>query len=227
MILGCVCVCTLFLLAAPSPKEKPVHVKVDYDEAKKKRILKMSWLPDLSHGDLSLKRKEVARDRKHKWIFKLTNDDRFDRLVKMCAKRLGTGATLDVFGQLGRETGVKEFNALIRMNIKKARATDDEYVAIEEMSKAFHLLKKMWERGFQIEEQTYQPLLRYVIDMGMVQEFQLFSDMIKAENPRSTSRLGYYEMLLWIRVNNEEMIRDICEYITVEDSEDTAAIRGW
>ncbi|XP_052115337.1 pentatricopeptide repeat-containing protein At4g04790, mitochondrial isoform X2 [Arachis duranensis] len=32
-------------------------------------------------------------------------------------------------------------------------------------------------------------------------------------------------MLLWIRVEDEEMIRDICEYITVEDGQDTAAMR--
>ncbi|KAG4108892.1 hypothetical protein GLYMA_U031131v4 [Glycine max] len=32
-------------------------------------------------------------------------------------------------------------------------------------------------------------------------------------------------MLLWLRVGDEEMIQDICEYITVETSEDTSALR--
>ncbi|XP_061370061.1 pentatricopeptide repeat-containing protein At4g21880, mitochondrial-like, partial [Gastrolobium bilobum] len=143
----------------------------------------------------------------------------------MCSNKLGSGTTIDLFGYLGRETGVKEYNALLKMCVKRARATNDEYISIEELSKAYHLFKSMRECGFQLEEQTYCPLLRYIIDMGLVQEFQLFSDMIKAENPSSTSRLGYYEMMLWLRVNNEEMIRDICEYITVEDSDDTSALR--
>ncbi|XP_015953570.2 pentatricopeptide repeat-containing protein At4g04790, mitochondrial isoform X1 [Arachis duranensis] len=187
------------------------------------KVADFTWCPDLSPGYLLTKRRGLARERKNKWIFKLSHDERFDRLVKMCAKRLGTGTTLDVFRQLGRETGVKEFNALIKMSIQKARTTNNEYIAIEELSKAFHLLENMKECGFKLEEETYQPLLRYVIDMGMVKEFQLFSDVVRAEC--SVSRLGYYEMLLWIRVEDEEMIRDICEYITVEDGQDTAAMR--
>ncbi|KAL4328198.1 hypothetical protein AHAS_Ahas13G0176100 [Arachis hypogaea] len=204
-------------------KEEPVVEEVDYRKAKMEKVADLTWCPNLSPGYLLTKRRGLARERKSKWIFKLSHDVRFDRLVKMCAKRLGTGTTLDVFRQLGRETGVKEFNALIKMSIQKARTTDNEYIAIEELSKAFHLLENMKECGFKLEEETYQPLLRYVIDMGMVKEFQLFSDVVRAEC--SVSRLGYYEMLLWIRVEDEEMIRDICEYITVEDGQDTAAMR--
>ncbi|XP_057752702.1 pentatricopeptide repeat-containing protein At4g04790, mitochondrial-like [Arachis stenosperma] len=204
-------------------KEEPVVEEVDYRKAKMEKVADFTWCPDLSPGYLLTKRRGLTRERKNKWIFKLSHDERFDRLVKMCAKRLGTGTTLDVFRQLGRETGVKEFNALIKMSIQKARTTNNEYIAIEELSKAFHLLENMKECGFKLEEETYQPLLRYVIDMGMVKEFQLFSDVVGAEC--SVSRLGYYEMLLWIRVEDEEMIRDICEYITVEDGQDTAAMR--
>ncbi|KAL1363219.1 hypothetical protein HN51_011404 [Arachis hypogaea] len=218
------------IVYSPSPAEEPVVVKeepvveeVDYRKAKMEKVADFTWCPDLSPGYLLTKRRGLARERKNKWIFKLSHDERFDRLVKMCAKRLGTGTTLDVFRQLGRETGVKEFNALIKMSIQKARTTNNEYIAIEELSKAFHLLENMKECGFKLEEETYQPLLRYVIDMGMVKEFQLFSDVVRAEC--SVSRLGYYEMLLWIRVEDEEMIRDICEYITVEDGQDTAAMR--
>lgn len=206
-------------------KNGPAPQETDDCKEKRKQALHLPWLLDLSHGNMSVKRKEVTRERKQKWIFNYTGNDRFDRLVKMCTSKLGTGATLDLFGKLGRATGVKEYNALIKVCIKNARETDDEYVAIEEMSKAFHTFKSMRECGFPLEEITYRPLLRYLNDMGLVQEFQLFSDVIKAENPRSASRLGYYEMMLWIRVNNEEMIRDICEYITVEDSEDTSALR--
>ncbi|XP_057748974.1 pentatricopeptide repeat-containing protein At4g04790, mitochondrial-like isoform X2 [Arachis stenosperma] len=207
-------------------KEEPVVEEVDYGKAKMEKVIDFTWSPNLSAGDLLFRRKDVvAHERKSKWILKLKLEDRSDRLVKMCVKKLGTGVTFDVFRQLGRETDVKEFNALIKMSIQKARTTNNEYVAIEELSKAFRLLENMKECGYKLEEETYQPLLRYVIDMGMVKEFQLFSDVVRAENPCSVSRLAYYEMLLWIRVEDEEMIRDICEYITVEDGQDTSAMR--
>ncbi|KAL1325392.1 hypothetical protein AAHE18_13G157700 [Arachis hypogaea] len=141
-------------------KEEPVVEEVDYRKAKMEKVADLTWCPNLSPGYLLTKRRGLARERKSKWIFKLSHDVRFDRLVKMCAKRLGTGTTLDVFRQLGRETGVKEFNALIKMSIQKARTTDNEYIAIEELSKAFHLLENMKECGFKLEEETYQPLLR-------------------------------------------------------------------
>ncbi|XP_022634393.1 pentatricopeptide repeat-containing protein At4g04790, mitochondrial isoform X3 [Vigna radiata var. radiata] len=192
------------------------YKEVDQEE-KRKSALDIPWMADLSHSNLSVKRKEVMRERKHKWIFKYSCNDRFNRLIKLCAHRLGATKTVNVFSHLGRKTGVKEYNALIKVCIEKARATDDEYIAVNEMSKAFHLFKSMRDFGCPLEEQTYGPLLCYLIDMGLVQEFQLFSDVIKAENPRSASRLGYYEMLLWLRVDNEEMIRDICEFIIVDD----------
>lgn len=195
------------------------------DEEKEKRVVEIPLIRDIHHSDLSKKRNESSRERKHKWIFKDTGGERSDRLLKICAKKLGTTTTVDVFGYLGRETGVKEYNGLIKLCIKKVRETNDENVCIEEMNKIYNLLKLMRECGFQIEEQTYRPLFEYIIDMGFVQEFELFYDVIKAGNPSSISRLGYYEMLLWMRVNNEEMIRDICEYITVEESKDTFALR--
>ncbi|XP_058730510.1 pentatricopeptide repeat-containing protein At4g21880, mitochondrial-like [Vicia villosa] len=206
------------------PVKKLVGEKVD-DEEKEKSIVEIPLILDFAHGDSSIKRKEVARERKQKWIFKDTGGERSDRLIKICARKLGATPTVDMFGRLGRETGLKEYNSLIRLCIKKARETDDEYIATDELGKTYHLLKLMRECGLQLEEQTYRPLLEYIIDMGLVQEFQLFYDVIQAGNPSSISRLGYYEMLLWIRVNNEEMIRDICEYITVEDSRDTTSLR--
>jgi len=199
--------------------------EVDHEE-KRKSAVAIPWLPDLSHGKLLAKR-ELVRERKSKCISKYSRTHRFHRLIKLCADKLGTTQAVNVLGQLGRKTGVNEYNALIKVCVQKARVTDDEYIALSEMSKAFHLFKSMRDCGYPLEEQTYDPLLRYIIDMGLVQEFQLFSDFIKAENPGLASRLGYYEMLLWLRVDNEEMIRDICEFITVDDREDTSALRGW
>uniref|UniRef100_A0A367GL20 Pentacotripeptide-repeat region of PRORP domain-containing protein n=1 Tax=Glycine max TaxID=3847 RepID=A0A367GL20_SOYBN len=186
---------------ASKEDKRSASEEIDDDDEKRQRAVDIPWIPGLSHGKLWVKRKEVARERKQKWIFKCTSDDRFDRLIKMCADKLGAGKTVYVFGHLGRETGVKEYNALIKMCIKKARATDDEFIGVREMSKAFHLFKSMRDLGYPLEEKTY------------------------AENPSSASQLGYYEMLLWLRVGDEEMIQDICEYITVETSEDTSALR--
>ncbi|KAK7345976.1 hypothetical protein VNO80_20489 [Phaseolus coccineus] len=198
--------------------------EVDHEE-KRKSAVGLPWMPDLCHGKLLGNRKELVRERKRKWIFKYSSTDRLYRLIKLCSDKLGTTQTVNVLGQLGRKAGVEEYNALIKVCVQKARVTDDEYIALSEMSKAFHLFKSIRDCGYPLEEQTYDPLLRYIIDMGLVQEFQLFSDIIKAENPGSASRLGYYEMLLWLRVGNEEMIRDICEFITVDDREDTSALR--
>jgi hypothetical protein len=215
----------VLFLSVASLVEKVDCEGVD-DEEKEKRVVEIPLIRDIHHSDLSKKRNESSRERKHKWIFKDTGGERSDRLLKICAKKLGTTTTVDVFGYLGRDTGVKEYNGLIKLCIKKIRETNDENVCIEEMNKIYNLFKLMRECGFQLEEQTYRPLFEYIIDMCFVQEFKLFYDVIKAGNPSSISRLGYYEMLLWIRVNNEEMIRDICEYITVEESKDTSALRG-
>ncbi|XP_061341805.1 pentatricopeptide repeat-containing protein At4g21880, mitochondrial-like [Gastrolobium bilobum] len=138
---------------------------------------------------------------------------------------LGTEATLELFGKVGREPGMKGYNALVEICIAKARGTDDEDIVIEEMGKVFHLFKSMREQGLQPEEQTYRPLLLYIIDMRMVEEFQFFCHVIKDGNPNSTTRLGYYEMLLWLRVNNEEKIQDLCNYIAENDGEDTSDLR--
>ncbi|CAL0333813.1 unnamed protein product [Lupinus luteus] len=217
--------CTLVKLQGAPSRECAGPQETDDSEEKRKSALDIPWLTDRLDGDFSHKRKETSRERKHKCIFKFSGDGRFDRVADMCSQKLGTGATLDVFSKLGRLTGVKEYNALIKVCIKNARGTDDESVAVDEIVKAFHIFKSMRERGFPLEEQTYSPVLRYLNDMGFVREFELFSNVIKAENPNSASRLAYYEMMLWIRVSNEEMIQDICEYITVENSEDTSALR--
>ncbi|XP_027346358.1 pentatricopeptide repeat-containing protein At4g04790, mitochondrial-like [Abrus precatorius] len=214
----------LSAILCPTQEKKPDSEEID-DEEKGIKKLDMPWIADLPPGNLVIKRKELARQRKQKWFFTYTNDIRFTKLINLCANKLGTRKTVNVFGHLGRQTGVKEYNALIKMCVEKARATDDEFIAVKEMSKAFHLVKSMKEFGYPLEEKTYGPLLQYIIDMGLVEEYQLFSDFIRAGNPSSAPRLGYYEMLLWLRVNNEEMIRDICEYITVEDGEDTSALR--
>ncbi|KAE9458187.1 hypothetical protein C3L33_09911, partial [Rhododendron williamsianum] len=142
-------------------------------------VLDTPWFSTLSHSNISLRRKEVSRDRKQKWIFKSTQTHRFDRLVKMCGQKLGTDATIQVFGKLGRETGVKEFNALIGLCIAKARETRYEDVWLQEISKVYKILMLMRERGFKLEEESYGPFLMLLIDMEMVEEFHFFCGAIR------------------------------------------------
>ncbi|XP_077219866.1 pentatricopeptide repeat-containing protein At4g04790, mitochondrial-like [Tasmannia lanceolata] len=184
-------------------------------------VLDIPWFSNMSHTCISQRRKELSRERKQKWIFKNTQTHRFERLVRMCAQKLGPEATLEVFGKLGRETGVTEYNALIKLCIEEARRRSDEEDCIEQIHNAFQLFRSMREQGFQLEEETYSPFLMYLIDMEMVQEFHFFSKFVKDENPGSFPRLGYYEMLLWIRVNDEEKVQDLCNSVGVDSGPDS------
>lgn len=196
------------------------------DEKSLKEVLNIPWFSELSHNNISVNRKEVSRERKQKWIFKSTQGNRFSRLITMCGQKLGTETTVQVFGKLGRETGLKEYNALIGLYIQRARTSNDEDIALEQIHKAFRIFESMREQGFQLEEETYGQFLMYLIDVGMVEEFHFFCEVIRKENPRSLSRLGYYEMLLWLGVNNEEKICELCNYIAVDDGGDKSNLRG-
>ncbi|EEF39536.1 pentatricopeptide repeat-containing protein At4g04790, mitochondrial isoform X2 [Ricinus communis] len=179
------------------------------------------WFQNLSHGNVNQQRKEVSRTRKQKWIFSSGQKTRFDQLIRMIDQKLGSEAILELFSKLGRETGVKEYNALIKILIEKARASDDKDVALKHIIVAFEFLKLMKEEGFRIDEETYSPFLMYLIDMGMVTEFGSFCEAIEENDSSSLARLGYYEMLLCIRVNNEEKIRELCSYIANNNLNET------
>ncbi|GMJ10285.1 hypothetical protein HRI_004697700 [Hibiscus trionum] len=162
----------------------------------------------------------ISCERKQKGVYKKTQVGRLYRLTKMCVDKLGIKATMEVFDKLGRDTGLKDYNALIEVCVEKARTSKDEDDALEHMYEAFRTFNIMRERGFKVEEGTYSPLLMYFIDTAMVEEFFFFCGLIKEGNPNSVARLGYYEMLLWTRVNNEEKIREICNSISAGDEED-------
>ncbi|KAJ0048738.1 hypothetical protein Pint_17054 [Pistacia integerrima] len=180
-------------------------------------VLGIPWFSTVSNNNISQLRTEVLPERRQKWIFKNTETHRSEKLVNLCANKLGTDATLNEFGRLGRETGVKEYNSLIRICIERAKDCDHEDVALEEqICKAFQLLNFMKDQGFQLEEETYGPLLMYLIDMGMIEEFHFFRKAIESGNSRSDPRLGYYEMLLWIRVNDEEKIQELCNCTAID-----------
>ncbi|XP_027342795.1 pentatricopeptide repeat-containing protein At4g04790, mitochondrial-like [Abrus precatorius] len=189
------------------------------------RMPNPSWLSGISQSNVLIQWKEQSRKKKQKLVFELVQEKRFQKLIEICAKILGPEPTLELFGKVGREPGIKGYSALVEMCIDKAKGTDDEDIAIEAMGKVFHLFKSMSEQGLELEEQTYRPLLLYIIDMCMVEEFQFFCDVIENENPSSVTRLGYYEMMLWLRVNNEEKIQGLCNYIVENNGEDMSDLR--
>ncbi|XP_012841723.1 PREDICTED: pentatricopeptide repeat-containing protein At4g21880, mitochondrial-like [Erythranthe guttata] len=183
-------------------------------------VLDMPWLEKMTNNSIAEWRKEFSRDRKQKWVFKSTQTNRFGRMVNVCADKLGPDAAVEVFGKLGQETGLKEYNSLISICIKKARGTTDEDVSTEQIYRAYQIFISLREKGFKIEEETYGQFLMYLIDFGMVEEFFFFHEIIKADNSDSLPRLAYYEMLLWIRVNNEVKIQELCLSAVADDAED-------
>ncbi|GAB4854927.1 hypothetical protein Ancab_023516 [Ancistrocladus abbreviatus] len=198
--------------------------EADVDKSTEK-VLDLPWFSSRLRSGPSLQRKEVGRVRKQKWIFKNTQESRFGRLVRMCAETLGADAIIWMFGRLGRETGPKEYNAFISLCIETAKKTEDEEVLLEQTYKAYQLFKSMKEQGFPIEEETYGPFLMYLIDMQATEEFYFFLGIIRDENPSSNVRLGYYEMLLWIEVDNEEKIHELIHQITAGNSEGGSVLR--
>ncbi|XP_025701657.1 pentatricopeptide repeat-containing protein At4g04790, mitochondrial isoform X1 [Arachis hypogaea] len=185
----------------------------------------ISWLSNIYNNNLLLQRKGHSRKKKQRHLFEFSQENRFNKLVRICAKVLGPEATIALFGKVGRDPGIKGYNELIEMCIEKARESSDEDIVIEELGKVFHLFKLMGERGFRLEEQSYRPLLLYTIDMCMVEEFHFFYDAIKDQNASLITRLGYYEMMLWLRVNNEEKIQEICNLIAENDGEEISDLR--
>uniref|UniRef100_J3L9D1 PROP1-like PPR domain-containing protein n=2 Tax=Oryza brachyantha TaxID=4533 RepID=J3L9D1_ORYBR len=191
----------------------------DSEDAEKfvvNKILGTEWfaVPPPSKP-LTTWRRAVARERKKRYIFKNTESRRFTRLMQECARKLGAEPALEFFGKLGRDTGTKEFNALIRICLRKAKACSDIDSAVEHIYRAYHLFEMMRDRGFQIVEDNYGPFLLYLVDVGMSEEFEMFSVFLKDANPQSNSRIAYYEMLLWIGAQDEEKIQQLCH--SVED----------
>ncbi|KAK9673981.1 hypothetical protein RND81_12G203000 [Saponaria officinalis] len=171
------------------------------------------WFSDLFSSSLPIRRKELSRDRKNKWIFKNTQKLRFDKLVSLCMAKLASGSMFDLLTKLGRGTGLKEYNAFVKGCIESARNSKDEKLQVQHILEAYRLLQLMKERGFPIEEEIFGPFLIYLIDNRMEEEFQLLLEIVKDEDPSLHPRLGYYEMLFWIEMNYEEKIQDIFNLI--------------
>lgn len=187
------------------------------DETASENELDTEWIPSLSHHNLSLRRKEIVQDRKLTWSFSTCQGGRFNRMVNMCAKKVGIEAASDIFGKLGVPKGAAEYDAILKVCVETARLDNTETVIIEQLNKAFMYFKSMKEHSFKLEEDIYGPFVSYLIEMDMVEEFYFFSDIIKDVNPSTSPRLGYYEMLLWITVDDKEKVRDLCHYMMTEE----------
>lgn len=186
----------------------------------------LPWFSNLFNSSMSLRRKELSRDRKNKWIFKNTQKLRFDKLVNMCLDKVGSGSTFHVLYKLGRGTGLKEYNAFIKGCIETARNSKDELFQVQQILEAYRLLQLMKERGFPIEEDAFGPFFLYLIDMHMDEQFSLLLEIVKEEDPNLHPRLGYYEMLFWIEMNNEEKVQELCQQIATGESELGTLLHG-
>ncbi|XP_042042025.1 pentatricopeptide repeat-containing protein At4g04790, mitochondrial-like isoform X1 [Salvia splendens] len=191
----------------------------DQEYLQVKSVMVMPWLETLSNNWASEWRKEISHVKKQKWVFKDGQDPGYKRLVKMCATKLGSDQTVALFGKLGRENGLDEFNMLIKICIEKARDTTDEDVSLREIYKAYQLFLRVRESGFQIEEKTYGQFLMYLIDFEMSDEFFFFHELIREDNPNSLPRLTYYEMLLRVRVDDVDTLQQLCLSIATERDE--------
>ncbi|CAD5328657.1 unnamed protein product [Arabidopsis thaliana] len=144
------------------------------------------------------------------------------KLEEGLARKLGIENLFTVCAKMGKEVSVNEYKGMIKVCIHSARISDDVEAALYHIRKAIEYLKEINKCGSIIGKGTYVPLLKFLADMGMVEEFQISKDVILEANPDALGKVGYYEMLLWIQVHDEEKIHQLCSRIN--DSENSLSI---
>ncbi|CAH8381853.1 unnamed protein product [Eruca vesicaria subsp. sativa] len=186
-----------------------LHVATDSSETK--NILKIPSFNTKIPIDISLRSKELSRERKERRVYKKNAlSRRFAKIFRDSAHKLGTEATFGAFDRVAKEMSVTEYNAMIGVYFDLAEKSHDLEYALDHIEKVFEVLKTMRDRGFQIEESVYGPVLEYLIDMDMVDEFHSFRDVISETGDGLVERLGYYEMLLWIQLGDGKKIEELC-----------------
>ncbi|KAM7266762.1 hypothetical protein ACFE04_008928 [Oxalis oulophora] len=180
------------------------------DEKPLEKILDNPWYPSTSSDQMLIMRKTMTRDKKQKWIHKNTQGYFIDQLVNTCVQSLGTDTAFETFGRLGRETGEKEYNAIIKRCIEQAKLCDSDDESLDKFMKAYKFFKGMKEQGFAIQEGTYGPLLTFLAEKGMVQVFHSVCDVIGGDSSKFP-RLGYYEMMMWIKLGDQKKIHELCD----------------
>ncbi|ESQ38119.1 hypothetical protein EUTSA_v10028431mg [Eutrema salsugineum] len=207
----------------PDQVSKLLHVTTTEKSSSETNALKIPSFNTKIPLDISLRSKELSRERKERRVYKKNSmSRRFTKIFRDSAQKLGTEAMFGAFDRVSKEMSVTEYNAMIGVYLELAERSHDLDYALDHIGKAFQVLKSMRDRGFPIEEVVYGPLLDYLIDMDMVEEFHSFKDVIKEASPGSVDRLGYYEMLLWIQLGDGEKIEDLCG--TIDGNGDSLAL---
>eukprot|EP01018_Ginkgo_biloba_P009189 Gb_41556 [translate_table: standard] len=197
------------ILNIPWLSEQPTTSKQDYHKIYSAPYRKQ-------YESMSLRRKEQARERKKRRVLRNMQERRFGQLIKTYGKRLGAEVTLDILGKLGRENGVGEYTAMIELCIRKAEETMNEEDALKQVCTAFGFLDKMRERGLVPDKFSYKPLLAYVANRGMAEEFQYLVEQMKEDTVEFSEDLSYYEMILWIKAGNREKVLELCNAVDQE-----------
>ncbi|KAG7541961.1 hypothetical protein ISN45_Aa07g020020 [Arabidopsis thaliana x Arabidopsis arenosa] len=138
------------------------------------------------------------------------------------ARKVGIENLFSVCAKMGKEVGVNEYNGMIKVCIHHARISDNVEAALDHIRKAIEYIKEINKCGSIIGKGTYVPLLKFLVDMGMVEEFQISKDVILESNSDALGQVGYYEMLLWIQVDDEEKIHELCR--TIGDRENSLSV---
>ncbi|CAH2078331.1 unnamed protein product [Thlaspi arvense] len=160
--------------------------------------------------------KDVSRGRLQTGSFNNNQTQVMKKLAKGFARKLGTETMLGLLAKLGKEASEKDYNAWVQICIEQARRSNDAEYVLDKVGEATEHLKEMRRLGFSIDEGTYAPFAKCLVDMEMVEEFQFFKEFLREACPESLGKLVYYEMLLCIQLNDDEKIHELCN--TVDDS---------
>ncbi|CAL9226349.1 unnamed protein product, partial [Arabidopsis halleri] len=171
---------------------------------------------------LSSRLKQEPRYRKQTDHYKEKHSKIMKKMEEGFARKVGIENLFSVCAKMGKEVGVNEYNGMIKVCIHSARISDDVEAALDHIRKAIEYLKEINKCGSIIGKGTFVPLLKFLVDMGMVEEFQISKDVIIEANLDALGQVGYYEMLLWIQVDDEIRIHELCR--TIEDSENSLSV---
>ncbi|KAH9318724.1 hypothetical protein KI387_020493, partial [Taxus chinensis] len=184
-----------------SPKNSPK----DYDKIYSAPYRKQ-------HDATSLRRKELSRERKKRRVIKTMQEHRFGELIKTYGKRIDGEVTLDILGRLGRESGVREYNAMIQVCVNKAEEAADEDESLKQLCTAFRVFERMREEGRVPDRFSYMPLIDYVANKGMVKEFRCLVQQMEKDDV-DYWETGYFEMVLWINDGNKDEVAGLCNQV--------------
>ncbi|GLJ21203.1 hypothetical protein SUGI_0388280 [Cryptomeria japonica] len=171
----------------------------------------------------SSRRKELSRERKKKRVIKTMQKYRFGELIKTYGKMIGGEVNLDILGELGRESGLREYNAMIEVCVNKAKETADEKGSLKQLNTASTVFERIREQGMQPDKFSYRPLFAYVANKGMAEEFYCLVQQME-EDGVNISDIGYFEMVLWIKDGNKDEVVGLCDQVLRSESDKGSAL---